>query len=203
MLKNIIIFAFISMAALTSFAQGLVPQYYKDGRFSAGYAQYYYNPEEAQAQGVNNVLVVVQDIARYGMCDDTHCFRAYVYINGDENSGTLVAVFVVSPGVVGRSTPTGSFTVSRGTYWEKGGGGRFGKFDIFRSYHSKSYNNASMPEAMFFDHRGHALHGSYDKVDGRKHSHGCVRMFPNEARQLQDWVREAGGNLSVIVRHTR
>ncbi len=39
-----------------------------------------------------------------------------------------------------------------------------------------------MPYCMFF-YRGYALHGSYE-VPGYRDSHGCIRMFPRDAKWL-------------------
>lgn len=187
---------FVSTSA---FAE-VVPQVYQDSRVSESFAQYYLNTSILNEQSVQSVYVAVQDIARYGMCDDAQCFRVYVYINGTDQTGQHIATFVASPGT-GRRTPTGTFGPTKGAFYQSNGQ-RFLDFDIFRHYVSKKYK-APMPEAMFFTASGIALHGSYDTVNGRKQSKGCVRMFPNEARFIQDLVREAGGRLTVNVKHTR
>jgi hypothetical protein len=68
-------------------------------------------------------------------------------------------------------TPRGNFTI-----YNKGGAGCVSsKFPIGRG-------GAPMPYCMFF-HGGFALHGSYD-VPGYNASHGCVRLFVNDANWL-------------------
>ncbi len=69
---------------------------------------------------------------------------------------------------VGRSckTVTGTFRVTR-----EGGAGCV----------SRKYDNAPMPYCMFF-HRGYAMHGAV--LPGHHASHGCVRMFTEDAKWL-------------------
>ena len=70
-------------------------------------------------------------------------------------------------------TMSGTFTVYR-----KEGEGCFStKFPVGRG-------GAPMPYCMFF-HNGFALHGSYE-VPGYNDSHGCVRMFVNDAKWLNE-----------------
>ena len=49
---------------------------------------------------------------------------------------------------------------------------------------------AKMPWCMYF-HKGFALHGS-DDIPGYRASHGCVRMFINDAK----WLNEDFVNVS-------
>lgn len=72
---------------------------------------------------------------------------------------------------------------------------------------SNTYDNARMPYCMYF-HKGFALHGSND-IPGRRASHGCVRMFTQDAKWLnQNFVElsnEGNDHLGtkVIVRPIR
>ncbi|AWN74077.1 L,D-transpeptidase [Legionella anisa] len=82
------------------------------------------------------------------------------------------------PGVIGGcNTPTGSFRVIR-------------KQDIdcvstvFPRRSDGNDGGALMPYCMHF-FRGYALHGSYD-VPGYRASHGCIRMFIEDARWLNE-----------------
>jgi L,D-transpeptidase ErfK/SrfK len=86
---------------------------------------------------------------------------------------------------VGRrcNTIIGKFTI----YQKQGAGCVSTKFPVGRG-------GAPMPYCMFF-HRGFALHGSYD-VPGYHASHGCVRLFINDAKWLN---QEFVGNESVDV----
>src|ERR1039458_6446248 len=59
-------------------------------------------------------------------------------------------------------------------------------------HYSEEYDNAPMPDAIFFDLHGHAIHGSYDPVGHPAASHGCVRLDPDNAATLFDLVKEEG-----------
>lgn len=92
------------------------------------------------------------------------------------------------PGVIGGcNTPTGSFRVIR-------------KQDIdcistvFPRRANGDNGGAVMPYCMHF-FRGFALHGSYD-VPGYRASHGCVRMFIEDARWLnEEFIDLPGGGM--------
>jgi hypothetical protein len=58
-----------------------------------------------------------------------------------------------------------------------------------------------MPHTMFFDMRGHAIHGFFDvKHLGLAVSHGCVRLAPANATVLFDLVKAQGmANTSVTI----
>ena len=57
---------------------------------------------------------------------------------------------------------------------------------------------APMPYCMFF-HGGYALHGSYE-VPGFNASHGCIRLFVNDARWLNQDFTSGAGRVPVLVR---
>lgn len=65
-----------------------------------------------------------------------------------------------------------------------------GIFNVFSKENEKCKSNvfpigkggAKMPYCMYF-HKGFALHGS-DDIPGVRASHGCVRMFPRDAKWL-------------------
>lgn len=92
------------------------------------------------------------------------------------------------PGVFGGcKTPTGSFRIIRkqdyaciSTAFPRRGDGNHG--------------GAEMPYCMHF-FRGYALHGS-EEVPGYRASHGCIRMFTEDARWLnEDFVNLPGDGL--------
>jgi hypothetical protein len=58
-----------------------------------------------------------------------------------------------------------------------------------------------MPHSMFFDLKGHAIHGFFDvKHLGLAVSHGCVRLAPDHAATLFDLVKAEGmANTTVTV----
>ena len=91
----------------------------------------------------------------------------------------------VSTGGRGYATPSGNFTAS----------------SMNEVWYSKQWDNAPMPNSIFFTKEGHAIHGSYEtKKLGRAVSHGCVRLAPENARILYALVEEQGlGNTKVVL----
>ena len=82
------------------------------------------------------------------------------------------------PGVIGGcSTPTGSFRIIRKQDVEC-------VSTVFPRRSNGNDGGALMPYCMHF-YMGYALHGSYD-VPGYSASHGCVRMFIEDARWLNE-----------------
>lgn len=80
-----------------------------------------------------------------------------------------------------------------------------GKYRPFRmevEHFSKEWDDAPMPHSIFFTGRGHAIHGSfYVKSLGRRASHGCVRLAPDNAAKLFALVKANGmSNTSVVVK---
>lgn len=83
----------------------------------------------------------------------------------------------VSTGRAGHGTPNGVFKVNR----------------LDAAHHSKEYDNAFMPDSMFFDLNGHAIHGFSDIPHlGMAVSHGCVRLAPANAAVLFNLVKQEG-----------
>ena len=95
-------------------------------------------------------------------------------------------VWLVSTGASGYSTPSGSYT----------------PFRMEPDHYSKEWDDAPMPHSIFFTPTGHAIHGSpHTKRLGRRASHGCVRLAPDNATTLYALVEKAGmKNTRVIVR---
>ena len=82
----------------------------------------------------------------------------------------------VSTARPGYHTPRGTFRAQR----------------TAKVYFSKKYDNAPMPNAVFF-HYGFAIHGTYFvKNLGRPVSHGCVRLSPANSVAFYDLVRKYG-----------
>ncbi len=92
----------------------------------------------------------------------------------------------VSTGAKGYETPSGNFR----------------PFRMEKDHFSKEWDDAPMPYSIFFTPEGHALHGSYHiKSLGRRASHGCVRIHPDNAAKLFALVGQVGlSNTRVIVR---
>jgi lipoprotein-anchoring transpeptidase ErfK/SrfK len=92
----------------------------------------------------------------------------------------------ISTGARGYETPSGTYR----------------PFRMEKEHYSKEWDDAPMPHSIFFTGRGHAVHGSYHvKSLGRRASHGCVRLAPDNAAKLFALVRTAGmSNTTVIVK---
>ena len=83
----------------------------------------------------------------------------------------------VSTGRAGYDTPSGVYKVNR----------------MDPDHHSKEYDEAFMPDSMFFDLKGHAIHGFNDVPHlGMAVSHGCVRLSPANAAVLYGMVKQEG-----------
>ena len=104
-----------------------------------------------------------------------------VTIDGDREF-----VWPVSTGAPGYETPSGTYR----------------PFRMEKEHFSKEWDDAPMPNSMFFTGQGHAIHGSYHiKSLGRRASHGCVRLAPENAAKLFALVQEAGmKNTTVVVK---
>jgi hypothetical protein len=65
---------------------------------------------------------------------------------------------------------------------------------------SQEWDNAPMPHTMFFDMRGHAIHGFSDvKHLGLPVSHGCVRLAPTNAATLFALVQAQSMKETTVV----
>ena len=81
----------------------------------------------------------------------------------------------VSTGAPGYATPSGHYKVS----W------------LDEHHKSKQYNDAPMPDAIFFD-GGKAIHGFAGSIGGPA-SHGCVRLSTGNAKTLFRLVEQQRG----------
>jgi len=90
----------------------------------------------------------------------------------------------VSTGRRGHATPSGSFKA----------------FRMERDHFSKEWDDAPMPHSIFFTKRGHAIHGSYEtRRLGTPASAGCVRLAPENARDLFALVEQRGVLNTIVV----
>jgi len=62
-----------------------------------------------------------------------------------------------------------------------------------RNYFSRKYE-MEMPYAVCFSNKGYFLHSQ--SLPGRPASHGCVRLLPEDAKKLFDWIKK--GDLIVV-----
>lgn len=95
-------------------------------------------------------------------------------------------VWPVSTGAPGYATPSGTYR----------------PFRMEEFHFSAEWDDAPMPNSIFFTQQGHAIHGT-EHVNslGRRASHGCVRLAPEDAEALFYLVAEAGmANTTVIIR---
>jgi hypothetical protein len=100
--------------------------------------------------------------------------------------GETEYVWPVSTGARGHETPSGKYR----------------PFRMEKDHFSKEWDDAPMPNSIFFTGQGHAIHGSfYVKSLGRRASHGCVRLAPDNAAKLYSLVQKAGmQNTTVVLR---
>ena len=91
----------------------------------------------------------------------------------------------VSTGRRGHATPAGSFQA----------------FRMEEDHYSREWDDAPMPHSIFFTKRGHAIHGSFDtRRLGSPASAGCVRLHPDNAKQLFALVKQQGVlNTAVVI----
>jgi hypothetical protein len=110
---------------------------------------------------------------------------AEIQINVDKTAQTLTVsrdgqvlhTWPVSTGRVGRFTPSGNFRA----------------FRMEKDHYSKEFDDAPMPNSIFFTNRGHAIHGSFEtRKLGRPASGGCVRLAPENAKVLFEMVKAEG-----------
>ena len=99
--------------------------------------------------------------------------------------GELRWSWLVSTGRAGYDTPNGGYTA----------------FRMEKDHFSREWDDAPMPHSIFFTRIGHAIHGTdQSKRLGQPASHGCVRLAPENAKQLFALVKEHGVlNTQVVV----
>jgi hypothetical protein len=86
-------------------------------------------------------------------------------------------VWPVSTGRAGYDTPSGEFQ----------------PFRMERDHFSREWDDAPMPNSIFFTQIGHAIHGTFEARNlGRPVSHGCVRLSTQNAATLYALVKDEG-----------
>lgn len=90
-------------------------------------------------------------------------------------------------------TPRYTWPVSSGNPSHETPNGSFRTFRMEEDHYSKEFDDAPMPNAIFFTKQGHAIHGT-DSVSrlGNPASHGCVRLSRANALKLWDLVKAEG-----------
>lgn len=89
--------------------------------------------------------------------------------------------------------PRYTWPVSSGNPSHETPNGSFKTFRMEADHYSKEFDDAPMPNAIFFTKQGHAIHGT-DSVNrlGSPASHGCVRLSRANALKLWDLVKTEG-----------
>lgn len=98
----------------------------------------------------------------------------------------------------GKVLYTWKVSTARGGY--KTPSGEWRPYRMHRMWHSRKYDMAPMPFAVFYD-GGYAVHGTTAVGRlGTPASHGCVRLATPNAETFYTLVREMGpGNTRIIV----
>jgi hypothetical protein len=80
-------------------------------------------------------------------------------------------------------------------------GGEFTPFRMEKDHFSREWDDAPMPNSIFFTKQGHAIHGTeHLRNIGRPASHGCVRLEPQNAEVLFGMVKREGmANVKVVL----
>src|SRR5215510_4027879 len=71
--------------------------------------------------------------------------------------------------------------------------GDFQPFRMEKDHFSREWDDAPMPNSIFFSKIGHAIHGTFETRNlGRPASHGCVRLSTQNAATLYALVKDEG-----------
>jgi hypothetical protein len=71
--------------------------------------------------------------------------------------------------------------------------GDFQPFRMEKDHFSREWDDAPMPNSIFFSKIGHAIHGTFETRNlGRPASHGCVRLSTQNAATLYALVKQEG-----------
>jgi hypothetical protein len=102
-----------------------------------------------------------------------------------EVDDTLRWIWPVSTGQLAYDTPSGRYTA----------------FRMEADHFSKEWDDAPMPNSIFFSPKGHAIHGYLNtRGIGTPASHGCVRLEPANTARLYALVEQQGlPNTKVVV----
>lgn len=103
---------------------------------------------------------------------DKSAQKMTVTVNGED-----CYTWPVSTGRDGYDTPSGDFQ----------------PFRMEKDHFSREWDDAPMPNSIFFTKIAHAIHGTYEVRNlGKPVSHGCVRLAPQTAATLIALVKDEG-----------
>jgi hypothetical protein len=86
--------------------------------------------------------------------------------------------------------------VSSGKFGHETPSGKYGVLWMDKDHHSDEYDQAPMPNAIFFA-PGYAIHGAYKSQWGHSASHGCVRLPVAKSAILFDLVKAQGADVTI------
>lgn len=126
---------------------------------------------------------------------------AAIFALATSASAEVLIVVDKSQQLMAVETPTDSFVwdISTGRKGYNTPTGVFKPYLMKQMHYSRKYDNAPMPNSIFFL-GGYAIHATYDiKRLGRPASHGCIRLAPQNARWLYQIVSEYGKENTTIL----
>lgn len=125
-------------------------------------------------------------------------FAIFVLVSGAKAEVDIV--IDVSEQTMYVETPTDYYewNVSTGRKGYSTPRGIYQPYHMTKMHYSSKYDNAPMPNSIFF-HGGYAIHAT-DAVNrlGSPASHGCVRLSPQNAKWLYRLVQEYGKENTFI-----
>jgi len=114
----------------------------------------------------------VQEQAKIEIVVDKAKQQMIVYVGGQKRHE-----WKVSTGTVGHDTPAGTFK----------------PMSMHPMAYAPKYGNTPMPHTIFFTKAGHGIHATTAvRQLGRRASHGCIRLSPENAKALYQLVKEIG-----------
>ena len=124
-------------------------------------------------------------VAAFAALTVTSTARANIMIVVDKSAQKMTVT------IDGQERYTWPVSTGRGGYDTPSG--EFQPFRMERDHFSREWDDAPMPNAIFFTKIGHAIHGTFETRNlGRAVSHGCVRLAPQNAATLYALVKEEG-----------
>ena len=91
---------------------------------------------------------------------------------------------------------TYDWKVSSGAFGHETPSGKYGVLWMDKDHHSDEYDQAPMPNAVFFA-PGYAIHGASKSQWGHPASHGCVRLPVAKSAILFDMVKAEGADVTI------
>lgn len=126
---------------------------------------------------------------------------ALVAMTGVAKAEDVIITVDISDQIMLVETPTDYYewnvsTARKGYHTPRG---VFQPYHMAKMHYSRKYDNAPMPNSIFFLD-GYAIHAT-DAVNnlGRPASHGCIRLHPQNAKWLYRIVSEYGKENTTII----